>query len=155
MKINLEVFSALERERYHRVKNMTKEELSTIRPIWTNIYRKEDWHSPNLYADIGEESVIIEVALDKLILYSNFLGLNPKALITDDSNDFRYVKIIERWEKGLCIDPPEMAINDSDSIISFVNGRHRTIAAHMTGAKVIPIVINKSDDQAFNSIKVK
>lgn len=67
--------------------------------------------------------------------------LNPQKLFTGvDERDFRVAKILERWDKGGPIDPPEICL-DYRNQISFGDGRHRTIIAFQLGEKRIPVLV--------------
>lgn len=142
MKIDLNDYEQDKQGRYNRVKEMIKDDLGKISPKWAVGKNYTKCSEPKFLPE--SDYTIIELNLPKLISSTNFIGLNPNKLINDDINDFRYVEIIERWEKGLYIDPPTININIGDNRITISDGRHRTIAAYHTGAKQIPVAIHKS-----------
>lgn len=70
--------------------------------------------------------------------------LNPRKLFTRIyERDFRIAKVLDRWNKGGYIDPPELCLNHLGAI-SFNDGRHRAIAAFHLGEKRMPVAIHSS-----------
>lgn len=119
---------------------MGKKELSKINACWATGKDLAKLNNPVLSK--GRDYNIIGVNLQKLIAQAQFCELNIEKLITDDINDFRYVDILERWERGQVVDPPTLYIDESDFFFS--DGRHRTIAAYHIGEIVIPIAVHKN-----------
>lgn len=154
MEICLEDYSEEEQARYNRIKNMSKEELSSINPAWVTQENKEQLVNASIFYGLEDDVIIINVVLQRLIDQSEFLGLDPQRLITDDANDFRFVEIIERWENGKVIDPPEVSFQENSNHITFMDGRHRTIAAYQIGAESIPVAIKKQELERFKSLLV-
>lgn len=125
-------------KRYLRVKNMPSSELMKITAKWergtyfdVHLRMNQDTHE------------VVEINLLRIIERAEFLGLDTDTLITDDDLDFRYVEIIERWEKGLFIDPPSVSFEQDN--IGFYDGRHRTVAAYHIGETSIPVAVFKED----------
>jgi hypothetical protein len=143
MEIDLENYSRADVERYNRVKHMGKDELALITPIWTTLENKQAMISSSIYYGLEDDKVVIvNIDLPQLVASAEFWELDPQRLITDHANDFRFVRIIERWEKGRPIDPPEIYYRENSDRIYFSDGRHRTIAAFHIGIAQIPIAID-------------
>ncbi|AGC78324.1 ParB-like nuclease family protein [Nonlabens dokdonensis] len=142
MKIDLNEYEQDDQDRYNRIKELTKDDLSRISPKWAFGKNHLKCTDPKFFPD--SDYVIIQLNLPKLISSTNFIELNPNKLITDDINDFRYVEIIERWKIGLFIDPPIISLANNEEKIRIIDGRHRTIAAYLTGAEMIPVAVHKS-----------
>lgn len=142
MKLDLNDFDEEKLKRYNRIKSMDKKDLKKIKPNWATGENVDECSHPNFLPDSDYQ--IIHLNLPRLIASSNFLELNPQKLISDETNDWRYVDIIERWETGKFIDPPTITPNLKKEEITYIDGRHRTIAAYLTGAETIPVAVHKS-----------
>lgn len=120
-------------------REMDTSRLSEIKVLWA-ISKKDMRYRMRgnrlFYVDLNE---LIEKADFGEMMYKK---LNPKKLFTGvDERDFRVAKILERWNKGGMIDPPEIFI-DHKKQINFGDGRHRTIVAFQLGEKRIPILVD-------------
>ncbi len=121
-------------------------EIRAIKARWAcGAYKKYSLH-PVLetegcevfYVNLGE---LIKSADFGEIMYEK---LNPKKLFTNIyERDFRVVKVLDQWNKKGYIDPPELCLNYL-GMISFGDGRHRTIAAFHLGEERIPVVVHAS-----------
>jgi hypothetical protein len=133
--LNIENLSTSDLKRFLRIKNMSKNELEKISARWADLDNLDRFYDADLHPDNNIEIKYYPIV--DIINKGDFKELNPFKLITDHTNDMRYVHIIETWESGGYMDPPEAY---SDGIKwSFTNGRHRTIAAYHIGEKCIPI----------------
>ncbi|MFD2588323.1 ParB N-terminal domain-containing protein [Croceitalea marina] len=142
MKLDLNDFDKDELKRYNRIKNLQAKELQEITPRWAVDEHVDKCSHPDFLPN--SDYIMVNLNLPKLISSSQFGELNPSKLITDDINDWRYVEIIERWGKGKFIDPPTITPHNKTKQITYIDGRHRTIAAYLTGAQTIPVAVHKT-----------
>ncbi len=120
-------------------REMDISKLSEIKVLWA-ISKKDMLYGMRgrrlFYVDLNE---LVEKADFGEMMYKK---LNPQRLFTGvDERDFRVAKILERWNKGDLIDPPEIFL-DHKKQINFGDGRHRTIVAFQLGEKRIPVLVD-------------
>ncbi len=121
-------------------RNLSDEEFFAIKPIWCT--NPEDlqlgFKHPFLSGDI-----YVECDLDRLIALSDNLSNVHFSRRFDGEwwEEERYCKtLIERWQKGLGVDPPDISFRSGRII--FGDGRHRTVLAKALGDKTIIVRIN-------------
>lgn len=136
MLLDLNCLSEENYNRYNRVKNLTKAELSKISARWAlteNINKVYGvTYTPNYHH-------VVWVNTFEIIKNADFKELNPNFLITGDVNDMRFVKIIEHWEANKYLDPP--VVRFDGKVYCFTDGRHRTIAAFQIGETQLPLAL--------------
>lgn len=131
--------TAEEVELRNKCRRLTDNEFFSINPIWcTEPEDLQQWMThPRFSGDI-----YVRCNLRKLIQTSD--NLNNVHFSREFNGpwweDERFCRtLIERWQKGLGVDPPFVSFNGGQS--SFGDGRHRTVLANELGAKSIIIRI--------------
>lgn len=129
----------------NKCRQLSDEEFFSIKPVWSiDADNMQFWFVHPSFT----ENMFVECNLDKLISTNDNLS-NLK--FTRKFNrawfeDERFCRtLINRWQKGLGVDPPEVHFRKSFSSIG--DGRHRTILAKELGADRIIIRIRKCDLQ--------
>ena len=138
MKLDYSSLTKNELNRYLRFKNMSRREFCKIHAKWAVGDNADKLFDFSLHPHFGNK-IIQYFDIEDIVREGDFIGLETEVLLTDDVNDFRYVEILERWEKGLFVDPPSAHLDDS--LIRFSDGRHRVIAAYHIGEKNVPIAL--------------
>jgi hypothetical protein len=121
-------------------RNLTDEEFFAIEPKWCT--KPEDLQFPITHPQYSED-IYIECNLEKLIEISdNLFDVRFSRKFNGPWwEDERFCKtLLERWQKGLGVDPPVVSFRNGHS--SFADGRHRTVLAKELGATTIIIRIN-------------
>ena len=121
-------------------RSLTDEDFFAIKPIWcTEPEELQLWMThPQFSGDI-----YVRCDLEKLIQISdNLFNIHFSREFNGPWwEEERFCKtLIERWQKGLGVDPPDVSFRNGHS--SFRDGRHRTVLAKELGATKIIIRIN-------------
>ena len=121
-------------------RGLTDEEFFAIKPIWC--IEPEDLQLWMTHPEISGD-IYVRCNLNKLIQISdNLFSVHFSRKFNGPWwEEERFCKtLIERWQKGLGVDPPFVSFINGHS--SFGDGRHRTVLAKELGAESIIIRIN-------------
>jgi len=128
-------------------RNKTLSEISSIKVLWACGINEK--HSLNTGRHLSDGYQLFYVDIKELVNLSEFgeMGharLNPHQLFSGiDGQDLRIARILDHWNKGGYIDPPEIYFSNSQKL-GFSDGRHRTIAAFHLGVEKIPVIMHLS-----------
>lgn len=132
-------------------KNKNWGEIRKIKVKWA--YKDE-----NSLSDF-EGYLFFEVNLKELISKIDFgamgmKNIDPKIMFGNSQvSDFRVARILEHWQNGGYIDPPQLCLSpEKRQKLYLADGRHRTITAFHLGEEKIPIAIHES---LLNSVSSK
>ena len=122
----------------------------SIHPIWsTKIDDMQFWYT---HPDCSD-NMFVDCDINKLISTNdNLFNIRFSRQFDGDwCEDERFCRtLIDRWQKGLGVDPPEVSFRNNRSSIG--DGRHRTILAKELGAKRIIIRIRTVDYQLAKNL---
>jgi len=100
-----------------------------IKPLWSYD------HETSYTLEEIETSEIL-----KIIESNQQTKLNTNEVFCNEvRSNARIISILMAWRNGLCIEIPKL---EFDSQINYIEGRHRVIAAHYLGEKIIPLNIS-------------
>jgi len=137
--------------RLQRFLNLSFTELQKIDDFWAVGDIVEQLENPNLHPEVGKY-VFMSISPQAVIDVAELLGLPVGTLFNDDVSDFRFVTTLERWERGLPVDPPTVSIGSKPGTLSISDGRHRLILANFINKKSIPIAVLISQAEIISGL---
>jgi hypothetical protein len=143
-KATYEDLSEEKRLRLQKYLQLPDEKLKNIDAFWAVEERLESLFDLSIHPKWGN-NIFIAVSPKKLIENLYVLGISTNKLFNNDVLDFRYVTTLERWEKGLPVDPPTVYFDSSIQKCKISDGRHRLVLSFFIGKETIPISIHKGD----------
>jgi len=118
-------------EKVNEIRNISLTERQKIKPLW--LCNEIEIRNSNKHNVILKEIRITKILgiikLTSVLNTTDIFENEPK-------NNRRIMSILRAWKHGIGIMPPTINYEDS---ISFLDGRHRTLAAYFLGAKTIPV----------------
>jgi len=151
-KIYRATYEDLNEERIERIKKylaMSHEQLCEIKDVWAIGEHIDKLRDVTLSPE-WQEYDFVHLSPKAIIKKAYFLDLPTDKLFNNDILDFRYVTTLERWEKGLPVDPPTVSVNHERKDISVSDGRHRLVLSYILNKNSIPVAVLKEDIELLN-----
>lgn len=126
-------------------RNLTDDEFYSITPIWCT--KESDFQYPWTHPK-NSENLLVECDTAKLIKSAcNIFNIKFTRLFNKNWNeDGRFCNtLLNRWQKGLGVDPPE--VNFVKDGITISDGRHRAVLANELKAEKIIVRIRSIDKE--------
>lgn len=133
-------------------KQKTFEELCLIKPKWAigkHLKKLRDLELDPLKKIYS----FYLVKPEEIVATAEFLEVETNTLFNGlSNNDFRITRLLHRWENGYFVDPPSVSLSDSNKILGFHDGRHRTKLSFFLKFETIPIAILNQDIESIKNL---
>jgi hypothetical protein len=117
--------------------DMTREEMLPMSPIWNREGRGK--------------GTVIEVNPNMLIQKCYDLGMPSEKPFNNDARDIWFAKNLEKWEKGIAVNPPDVERYGDDQVV-ITDGKHRAILAYYLGQETMPIEVPTADAEQIREM---